>query len=201
MGCRSIRKADNLEAEPTLRKLTDGITIRHYKNYCRPRYIVINAISEKSSCNATEIPPQRDHFPLGRAKSQEAPAGGEWNAEPGGGMGCPRQKGRSKQQEHILTGTGDTGWLPVYKKKMNLGRRRRGSVSSPQRRIGPLMFSLHLLRNRKSSPLPGNSVFQPPSSGLNQNEMRSVFHNEIFPNFKVFGSNYTGSFSVTVTQK
>lgn len=61
-----IYKGSKLEADPAFRKLTGGI--KAYINYYRPRYIMIKVISEKSRSNAMEMPPERDHFPLGREK-------------------------------------------------------------------------------------------------------------------------------------
>lgn len=58
MGCRFIREADKLEAAPALRKLADGIKIRHYVSYHRCRYIVIKEISEKGRSNALESSPR-----------------------------------------------------------------------------------------------------------------------------------------------
>lgn len=61
--------------------------------------MVIKAISEMSRSNALEMPPQRNHFPLGREKVQEASQGGEQNAEHGAGRAAPgRREGASARR-------------------------------------------------------------------------------------------------------
>lgn len=183
-------KANTLEADAALRRLTDGINIGHYINDYGPRYIVIKAI-EKNSLSHGNASTERSFSTWDREGSGVA----SWSwveSRAWDGEGSPKHEGRSEQEERVLTWPGDTEWLPVHKREINPGKLSKGSISSPTVENQYNSCSqLYLFSNRKSTLLLGNSAFEAPSSGLIQSKIRSVFHNEIFPNCEVPG-NYAG---------